>query len=348
MEGDYLELGNTASAPAYAERNKYAFGYHDVEYLVHTVSAKCVKADPKKTAAMLDWPTPSSVKALRGYLGLTGYNRKFIPNYGHIAAPLTNILKKDAFHWSNQADLAFQKLKSIVAAPPVLALPDFSKTCLTECDASGIALSHPYTASKVAALYVQHVLKLHGMPTSIISDRDPSFTSAFWSELMTLQGVQLAMFSAYLPQTDGQTEVVNKSLEHYLRSFAGDRPQEWVEWEQILSLLKQTLMLAQQIMKKQTDKHRSARSFQIGDWNSSCVPCFLFQEEGSRCISYDHPTSIVTPEPIAILQERVHLLRNRTITEVLVQWQGCALENATGENLHAYKQKFPHLVDKVL
>jgi len=93
-----------------------------------------------------------------------------------------------------------------------------------------IALSHPYTASKVAALYVQHVLKLHGMPTSIISDRDPSFTSAFWSELMTLQGVQLAMFSAYLPQTDGQTEVVNKSLEHYLRSFAGDRPQEWVEW----------------------------------------------------------------------------------------------------------------------
>lgn len=49
-----------------------------------------------------------------------------------------------------------------------------------------IALSHPYAASKVAALYVQPVLKLHGMPTSIISDRDPSFTSAFWPELMTL------------------------------------------------------------------------------------------------------------------------------------------------------------------
>lgn len=108
--------------------------------MVHIVSAKCVKADPKKTAAMLDWLTPSSVKALRGHLGLTGYNRKFIQNYGHIAAPLTNILKKDAFHWSNQADLAFQKLKSIVAAPPVLALPDFSKTFLTECDASGIGI----------------------------------------------------------------------------------------------------------------------------------------------------------------------------------------------------------------
>ena len=103
--------------------------------MVHIVSAKCVKADLKKTAAMLDCSTPSSVKALRGFFGLTGYNRKFIQNYGHIA-----ILKKDAFHWSNQADLAFQKLKSIVAAPPVLALPDFSKTFLTECDASGIGI----------------------------------------------------------------------------------------------------------------------------------------------------------------------------------------------------------------
>ena len=45
-----------------------------------------------------------------------------------------------------------------------------------------------------------------------------------------LQGVQLAMSTTYHPQTDGQTEVVNKSLEHYLRAFATDRPQSWVEW----------------------------------------------------------------------------------------------------------------------
>ena len=49
-----------------------------------------------------------------------------------------------------------------------------------------IALSHPYSASKVAALFVQHVFKLHGMPSSIVSDRDPAFTSLFWSELMRL------------------------------------------------------------------------------------------------------------------------------------------------------------------
>ena len=66
-----------------------------------------------------------------------------------------------------------------------------------------VPLSHPYIAAKVASLYLQYVLKLHGMPASIVSDRDPMFTSHFWQELMKLQGVQLAMSSAYHPQSDG-------------------------------------------------------------------------------------------------------------------------------------------------
>ena len=76
-----------------------------------------------------------------------------------------------------------------------------------------IALSHPYTASKVAFVYMQFVFKLHGMLASVVSDRDPIFTSRFWRELMKIQGVELAMSSAYHPQTNGQTEVVNRSLE---------------------------------------------------------------------------------------------------------------------------------------
>ena len=76
-----------------------------------------------------------------------------------------------------------------------------------------IALSHPYTASKVAFVYMQFVFKLHGMLASVVSDKDPIFTSRFWRELMKIQGVELAMSSAYHPQTNGQTEVVNRSLE---------------------------------------------------------------------------------------------------------------------------------------
>jgi hypothetical protein len=93
-----------------------------------------------------------------------------------------------------------------------------------------MALAHPYTAAKVADLFMKNVFKLHGMPTSIVSDRDTAFTATFWQELFKIQEVELAMSSSYHPQTDGQTEVVNRSLEQYLKAFAGDKPSLWVHW----------------------------------------------------------------------------------------------------------------------
>jgi hypothetical protein len=63
-----------------------------------------------------------------------------------------------------------------------------------------------------------------------VSDKDTAFTVLFWQELFSKQGVDLAISSTYHPQTDGQTEVVNKSLEQYLRTFAADKPSQWVDW----------------------------------------------------------------------------------------------------------------------
>jgi hypothetical protein len=68
-----------------------------VDYLSHIISKSGVKADPGKIQAMVDWPFPTNIKALRGYLGLTGYYRRFIKEYGSIAAPLTAMLKKNTF-----------------------------------------------------------------------------------------------------------------------------------------------------------------------------------------------------------------------------------------------------------
>lgn len=75
-----------------------------------------------------------------------------------------------------------------------------------------------------------HIYKLHGMPKILISDRDRIFTSHLWQELFTRAGVQLAMSSAYHPQTDGQTERVNQCIETFLRCFVNACPQQWLLW----------------------------------------------------------------------------------------------------------------------
>ncbi|PKA61698.1 putative mitochondrial protein [Apostasia shenzhenica] len=494
------------------KRSKCLFGVNKVNYLGHIISAEGVEADPEKLEAMKLWPLPKSVKELRGFLGLTGYYRRFIQNYGQKAKPLTALLKLNGFQWSEEANAAFEQLKMAVTSPPVLALPNFSKEFLLETDASGngigavlmqegrpiayfskalsgknlllsiyekemlaivaaiqkwrhylvgvhfkirtdqeslkylmeqristpaqqkwiarligydyeitfkrgvdnkvadalsrrtfssaaiqghivqgistnlmqriqqswqtdsklqqlisdlqinpvlpyswknqqlrrkgklvvgsdselrfhivqmmhadatgghsgayatmkriktvfhwrginklvramikqcevcqrskydasaypgflqplpipnkawsdismdfieglppsngrniilvvvdrltkyahfIALSHPYSALEVAQIFLDNVFKLHGMPTTIVSDRDPVFISKFWKDFLRLQGVAQHMSTAYHPQTDGQTEVVNRCLETYLRCMTHERPKQWVRW----------------------------------------------------------------------------------------------------------------------
>ncbi|KAD2805797.1 hypothetical protein E3N88_39174 [Mikania micrantha] len=491
---------------------KCSFGQTTVEYLGHLINGQGVSMDPTKVQAVEDWPVPTNIKGLRGFLGLTGYYRKFIQHYGSIARPLTDLTKKNSFLWSDQAQEAFQQLKHALITAPVLTLPNFEQPFVIECDASGrgigavlmqnhkpiayfskglsdrnlsksayeremmalvlavqhwrqyllgtrflvytdqkslkfllqqrvttpdqqnwvakllgydfeihyksgrmnraadalsrqaeygqvntlcsgpvwvqgaqlieeaqgdphiqevmqgcltdpskhpgytvkkgvlffkdrlvipsssqhipallqefhmtatgghsgyyrtyrriaanlfwpgmtatvkqfvkecevcqrcktstlmpsgllqplaipeavwedlsmdfigglpmskgfnvilvvvdrlskyahfVALKHPYTAKGVADLFVKEVIRHHGIPKSIVSDRDPLFISNFWQEIFRLQGTKLHMSSAYHPETDGQTEVVNRCLEAYLRCFVVDQPKAWAQW----------------------------------------------------------------------------------------------------------------------
>ena len=93
-----------------------------------------------------------------------------------------------------------------------------------------IPLLHPYTAKDIATLFFHHIHKLHGLPTTIITDRDTIFVSQFWSHLFKLLGTTLAHSSAYHPQTDGQTKRLNQCLENFLRCMTGDRPKQWAKW----------------------------------------------------------------------------------------------------------------------
>jgi hypothetical protein len=493
-----------------ANKKKCHFAKASEDYLGHVISGNGVAVDPTKIESVTQWPIPKNVKGVRGFLGLTGYYRKFIRDYGKVARPLTELTKKDAFVWGQEAQIAFDKLKLCLTTALVLALPDFNKEFIIECDASEVGigvilmqekrpvayfskalgtrnmtksayekelmavvlaiqhwrpyligrrftvstdqkslkqllqqrivtaeqqnwaakllgfdfdiiykpgklnrgaesraneggelqaittsvqwkdeellreefdkdpylqkvvadlqtdassrpgftfkhgvllyegrlvisnqsaliptlleefhatpqgghsgfyrtyrrlaanvywvgmkntiqdyvrgcdicqrqkylasspggllqplpipdrvwedlsmdfitglpkskgfeailvvvdrlskyshfvpLKHPYTAKTIAEIFVKEVVRLHGIPLSIVSDRDPIFMSNFWQEIFKLQGTQLRMSTAYHPESDGQTEVVNRCLESYLRCFIADQPKTWFHW----------------------------------------------------------------------------------------------------------------------
>ncbi|GJP79414.1 hypothetical protein CLOP_g9648 [Closterium sp. NIES-67] len=375
----------------YVKLSKSEFALEKVLFLGHMVSAQGVHVDPKKIEAVRTWKTPKNVKELQQFLGFANYYNRFVPQYAKIAAPLTNLLKKNTpYKWELKHQEAVEQLKQALTSAPVLILPDPERDYVIEADASdqavgavlmqdqgnglqpiaylskklhGAELNYPihdkealamtsrtgkdqgksgypitllcasyyskntttsstpdtsvatkrspvspnttycphlaedvqkfvtscdtcqrmkstkqkkagvlqplpvpeqpwqvvsldfitglpptsrgqdvilvvidkfskmghfistHTTTRTeetAQLFVRYIISQHGIPTTLISDRDPKFTSKFWKELMNLLGTKLAMSSAYHPQTDGQTERLNQIVEQLLRAACKD------------------------------------------------------------------------------------------------------------------------------
>jgi hypothetical protein len=124
----------------FVKPSKCIFGAREVDYLGHMISYEGVRVDNRKIDAMQSWPQPKTITELRGFLGLTGYYRKFVRNYGPFTAPLTELLKKENFGWNPKAEAAFEELKRAMVTTPVLALPDFSEIFIMKTDASDYGL----------------------------------------------------------------------------------------------------------------------------------------------------------------------------------------------------------------
>jgi hypothetical protein len=123
------------------KRSKCVFGQRQLRYLGHIISAAGVATDPDKVSIVLQWPTPSSVKELRSFLGLAGYYQQFVRHFGILCKPLTDLLRKGTmFIWTQDHQASFDALKAALTSAPVLALPNFNQPFVIETDASGVGI----------------------------------------------------------------------------------------------------------------------------------------------------------------------------------------------------------------
>ncbi|GBM97906.1 Retrovirus-related Pol polyprotein from transposon 17.6 [Araneus ventricosus] len=136
MVFDRLIIANLKVKPS-----KCSFLQQEITYLRHTVKEGQVFPDKKNSDSIKKALPPKNTKQVISVLGLTGFYRKFIPNYSKIALPLTELTKETTkFEWSEREQLAFEELKNYLISEPCLALPDFSKPFSVFTDASKYAL----------------------------------------------------------------------------------------------------------------------------------------------------------------------------------------------------------------
>ncbi|XP_068338866.1 uncharacterized protein [Pyrus communis] len=314
-------------------------GQNCVEYLGYIVSRDGVQADPSKLEAIKDWHPPKTVKGLRGFLGFTGYYRKFIPGYGRILSPpglLQPLLIPSKVWTAISMDfivgLPLCKTKSVI----MVVVDRLSKY------SHFMALAHPYSAATVA------------------------------------QGSKLSMSSGYHLQSDGQSKMLNRCLETYLRCFVEGQPKKWVHWlswaewcfntfyhtssgltlfevvygyphphiylyeegpttvesmkqllqqrDRILDVLKHNLDLVQNRMKVQADKRMSEREFAIGD----LVYLRLVTDDG-----------LFQAIPKTVLARKMYQKGNVVGVQSLIQWADRDENESTWEDYDTFTMKFP-------
>jgi hypothetical protein len=114
-----------------------------VEFLGHVISYNTISMDKEKLQGVQDWPRPTTIKQVRGFLGQTGYYRRFIQAFATMAPSLHDLTQHDKIktteHWE-RCTTAFEAIKKALTSAPVLALPDITKPFVILTDASEIAI----------------------------------------------------------------------------------------------------------------------------------------------------------------------------------------------------------------
>src|ERR1700729_1521302 len=120
---------------------KCHFFQKEVKYLGHLISEDGVKTDPEKTEAIQNWPIPKNKHEIRSFLGLCTYYRRFIKSFADIARPLHKLTENNnSYDWTEECEMAFEKLKAALCNPPVLSYPEPAQMFIVDTDASNSSI----------------------------------------------------------------------------------------------------------------------------------------------------------------------------------------------------------------
>lgn len=136
-----LALDRLRQHKLYAKASKCEFMKETISFLGHTLTPDGIRVDDSKIAVIKQWPQPKNIHALRSFIGLANYYRRFVRDFSKLAAPLTGLLRKDVpYLWTTEHQQAFDKLKTALSSTPVIASPDPDKPYLLTTDASDTAI----------------------------------------------------------------------------------------------------------------------------------------------------------------------------------------------------------------
>lgn len=149
-------------------------------YLGYIISTHGVRPDPDKLSVVVEWPIPSTIKQVQAFLELTGYYRRFIHQYAQIVAPLTNLLRKDGFVWTEDATTAFDRLKTTIMTASVLVFPNFSIPFVVETDACKVGIG-------VVLLQHKHPIAYFSRKLSNLWQRASTYSKELWALTESIQ-----------------------------------------------------------------------------------------------------------------------------------------------------------------
>ncbi|XP_073317302.1 uncharacterized protein [Primulina huaijiensis] len=231
-----------------------------------------------------------------------------------------------------------------------------------------------YNLDKLATLYMNEIVRLHGVPFSILSDRDPRFTSRFWKSFQQAMGTKITLSTAYHPQTDGQTERTIQTLEDMLRAcaldFNGEKaivgPELIQETVDKVAMIKERLKAAQDRQKIWVDLKRRPVEFEVGE-KALALPSDMSRIHNVFHVSklrryISDPSHILEVGPllvegnlneelkyeeisIRVVDNKDQVLRRRTIPYVKVQWSNHTEREATWKSEEKMRAQYPYLFE---